>query len=182
MVRCIASVLGVEMQVNLMLDGQMSSADIRPFTAHDRDWLLAKHIEHYAASDGFDAQFGVLVEQVLDGFVKTDQPDIDKGWIAYGSAGRLGSIFCSQRDDTTAQLRLFFLLPEARGQGLGRRLLKQCTDHARRVGFKQMTLWTHESHRAACALYAASGWELLESTPVQSFGQNLVQQNWRFHL
>jgi hypothetical protein len=46
-----------------------------------------------------------------------------------------------------------------------------------------MQLWTHESHRAACALYAQNGWQLVSSKPVRSFGCDLVEQSWEiaFH-
>jgi GNAT superfamily N-acetyltransferase len=62
--------------------------------------------------------------------------------------------------------------------GLGRRLLAQCTDFARKSGYRRMQLWTHESHTAACALYRAAGWSLVSSRPVHSFGQHLVEQSW----
>ncbi|MEM7441678.1 MAG: GNAT family N-acetyltransferase, partial [Pseudomonadota bacterium] len=43
-------------------------------------------------------------------------------------------------------------------------------------------LWTHESHRAACGLYRATGWTLTGSKPVHSFGVDLVEQSWRITL
>ena len=45
------------------------------------------------------------------------------GWIARKRWAALGSIFCVKLDDQTAKLRLFMCLPEARGLGLGKRLL-----------------------------------------------------------
>jgi len=46
-----------------------------------------------------------------------------------------------------------------------------------------MQLATHESHRAACALYARNGWRIATSHPVRSYGCDLVEQTWeiRFH-
>lgn len=51
-------------------------------------------------------------------------------------------------------------------------------DFAQAQGYRGMTLWTHESHRAAGALYARTGWTLVSSKPVTSFGQDLVEQHW----
>jgi hypothetical protein len=45
-----------------------------------------------------------------------------------------------------------------------------------------MTLWTHESHRAACALYAKNGFACVRSEPVRSFGVDLVEQAWERDL
>ncbi|GHG86846.1 hypothetical protein GCM10010961_14790 [Pseudodonghicola xiamenensis] len=54
--------------------------------------------------------------------------------------------------------------------------------YAREAGYRDMVLWTHESHQAACALYAAAGWTLERSEPVRSFGIDLVEQSWRIVL
>jgi GNAT superfamily N-acetyltransferase len=43
-------------------------------------------------------------------------------------------------DDTTAKLRLFILAPEARGIGLGKRLLAACMGFARDTGYRRMVL------------------------------------------
>ncbi|WP_370634910.1 GNAT family N-acetyltransferase [Roseivivax sp. GX 12232] len=97
---------------------------------------------------------------------------------APGAPRRLGSIFCVAEGHEVARLRLFLLHPEARGQGLGRRLLGVCTEFARAAGYRRMVLSTHESHRAACRLYAATGWRCLSAHPVTRFGQALVEQQW----
>ena len=160
----------------------MHDIRIRPFRASDVPWLVAQHGILYERDEGFDKSFARLVQRILDEFVKTHDPGCERGWIAEQKDQRLGSIFCVRLDDDTAKLRLFFLVPEARGKGLGKRLLRTCMDHARNVGFTQMALWTHESHRAACALYRATGWQLTDSKPVHSFGVDLVEQSWKIRL
>ncbi len=160
----------------------MSNAQIRPFRASDVPWLVEQHGILYERDEGFDKSFARLVQQILEDFVATRDPEVECGWIAEQEGQRLGSIFCVRLDENTAKLRLFFLVPEARGMGLGKRLLHTCIDHARTVGFSQMSLWTHESHRAACALYKATGWQLMDSKPVHSFGVDLVEQSWKIRL
>ncbi len=155
---------------------------IRPFQATDTPWLVERHGTLYARDDGFDASFENLVSQILDDFVADHDPKRERGWIAEKDGQRLGSIFCVKQDEKTAKLRLFLLVPDARGQGLGKRLLTTCTEFARSSGYSSMVLWTHESHRAACALYQAFGWQLINSRPVQSFGVDLVEQSWKFQL
>ena len=156
--------------------------DLRPFTAADRDWLVEAHGRLYAEAEGFDESFGALVAEILDAFLAGHDPARERGWIAWRGGVRLGSIFCVDAGGGLAKLRLFLLVPEARGSGLGRRLLQTCTDFARETGYVGMTLWTHESHRAACALYASEGWRLDTSVPVVSFGQPLVEQQWSLHF
>ena len=150
---------------------------IRSATEADSGWIAARHAELYARDEGFDDTFGPLVAGILADFFAQHDPAWERGWIAETDR-RLGSIFCVRLDDETAKLRLFFVEPEARGLGLGRRLLGTCTGFAKVAGYRRMTLWTHESHRAACRLYAADGFACVESRPVRSFGQDLVQQTW----
>ena len=151
---------------------------IRAFRPSDTDWLVYRHQTLYAADEGFDDTFGPLVRSILEAFTTGHDPSCEAGWIAEEGGRRLGSIFCVRHDDRIAKLRLFLLVPEARGKGLGREMLQHCMAFAQNAGYLGMTLWTHESHKAACALYASAGWTLERSEPVTSFGQPLVEQTW----
>ena len=160
----------------------MSDVVLRPFEPSDTDWLVERHGTLYARDDGFDDTFAPLVRSILDAYCAAHDPACEQGWIATEGDRRLGSIFCVRLDAETAKLRLFLLVPEARGKGVGRRLLDQCMGFARDTGYTGMQLWTHESHRAACALYSRVGWTLTESRPVRSFGQDLVEQTWIYRF
>ncbi len=160
----------------------MTEIVLRRFEAGDADWLTERHAELYARDEGFDDTFGPLVAGILADFLAEHVPARERGWIAARGEERLGSIFCVRKDEETAKLRLFLLVPEARGLGLGRRLLDACMGFAREAGYARMVLWTHESHRAACALYARTGWRLTASEPVHSFGVDLVEQTWEVDL
>ncbi|MEY8829022.1 N-acetyltransferase family protein [Sedimentitalea sp. XS_ASV28] len=160
----------------------MDEAGIRRFAPSDAAWLVRQHGELYAREAGFDASFGALVARILDDFIANHDPARERGWIATRGEQRLGSIFCVADGTSRARLRLFLLTPDARGQGLGKRLLATCMGFARDCGYRDMQLSTHESHRAACALYEATGWRLGESRPVRSFGADLVEQSWQIVL
>ena len=156
----------------------MPNVILRPFSGDDKDWLVEQHGVHYARVEGFDETFGPLVDGILTDFLKSYDPDWEAGWIAEENGRRLGSIFCVKLDETTAKLRLFLLVSEARGKGLGKRMLASCMGFARDRKYSGMQLWTHESHRAAGALYRAAGWTLDSETPVHSFGKDNVEQIW----
>lgn len=159
------------------------AVELRDLGEGDVDWLVAEHGRLYARDEGFDDSFPVLVRQVLDDFVAGFDPARERAFIAWEDGARLGSIFCARSDDPdAAKLRLFFLMPEARGKGLGRRLLAENLEFARQAGYRKMVLWTHESHKAACELYAATGWRLLRSEPKISFGRPVVEQSWEIDL
>jgi GNAT superfamily N-acetyltransferase len=115
--RGIASSHGLETQAHLRFAAAMATCRIRSFEPDDRDWLVEKHRVLYAASDGFDASFGELVGRIIDGFLAGSDPACEAGWVLEDQDRRLGTIFCCREDELTARLRMFFLVPEMRGQG-----------------------------------------------------------------
>lgn len=160
----------------------MADIEIKHLDIGDAGWLVQHHAELYAKNDGFDKTFEPLIAEILAGFIRTQDPAKERAFIAWQNGKRLGSVFCTRVDDDTAKLRLFLITPAARGQGLGKRLLNDCMGFARDCGYKKMQLWTHESHVAACALYAEFGWQLRHSKAVHSFGVDLVEQSWEIAL
>jgi putative acetyltransferase len=61
----------------------------------------------------------------------------------------------------TCELKKMYFLPEARGRGVGRRLLAIALDGARARGFRRCYLETLESMASARRLYAAAGFREL---------------------
>jgi GNAT superfamily N-acetyltransferase len=153
----------------------MDSPVIRPFTPEDAPWVVDRHAALYARDEGFDDSFGQLVATILDDLLSSPEPGW-QGWIADGPDGRLGSIFVVPETPGVAKLRLVLLEPEARGTELAQRMLDRAFDFARAQGFKQMQLWTHESHVAAGRFYARNGFRLLASEARRSFGIDVVAQ------
>lgn len=156
---------------------------LRDLAIGDAGWLIEQHASLYAEAEGFDHTFEALVAEILTAFIRDHDPETERAWIAWAGDRRLGSVFCCRGDAPgIAKLRLFLLVPEARGLGLGRLLLDTCIAYARDRGYRMIRLWTHESHEAACALYARAGFSCVSSIPVRSFGVDLVEQTWELTL
>ncbi len=161
----------------------MDDVELRHLQPGDAAWLVDAHGRLYAEEEGFDDTFGPLVASIIADFEADHDPETERAFIAVRGDERLGSIFCVQSGEPgVAKLRLFLLTPNARGLGLGKRLLEANLGFARSAGYRSMRLWTHESHRAACALYARYGFALTDSKPVRSFGVDLVEQTWQIDL
>ena len=155
----------------------------RDFQIGDRDWLIEEHARLYARDEGFDDTFKKLVTDILDTYIATRDPQTERGWIAERDGQRIGCVFCTRaHEPDMARLRMLLVLPEARGAGLGQRLLDHCIDFARDLGRKTLYLWTHESHRAACALYAKNGFEQRSQVAGRSFGTDVVELEWTLDL
>ncbi len=60
-------------------------------------------------------------------------------------------------DDTRAELKRMYVVPDARGLGLGRRVLVELEEHARRLGYTSVVLETG-TRPEALGLYESAGY------------------------
>jgi DNA-binding MarR family transcriptional regulator/GNAT superfamily N-acetyltransferase len=149
----------------------------------DLGWVVQAHGELYAREYGFDAQFEALVAEIAAKVLREFDPRWEKGWIAEVDGERAGSVFVVQQSPTVAKLRLLILRPQARGLGLGGRLVDECIAFARAAGYRKLVLWTQSILVAARAIYASRGFVLKHSDPPQlAFGQELVAETWELKL
>lgn len=169
-------------KVEAILSSDTEPATIRNLRPGDSGWLIQQHAELYHKDEGFDVEFEALVADILAEFIRNHDPACERAFIAEQRGERLGSVFCVRQSAEVAKLRLFILVPEARGQGLGQRLIDECLTYARGKDYKRMTLWTHKSQTAACALYAKNGFHIASEELVHVYGADRISQIWEIEL
>jgi GNAT superfamily N-acetyltransferase len=140
------------------------------------------HGEVYAEEFGWDYSFEALVARIVADYAAKHDPERESAWIAESAGRRLGCVFCVAADDTTAQLRILLVHPDARGQGLGAALVDACVGFARAAGYSRMRLWTNDVLVAARRVYVSRGFVLTEEEPHHSFGVDLVGQTYELQL
>lgn len=64
--------------------------------------------------------------------------------------------------DDTCELVKMYLLPHARGTGLGRTLIEKCINKAKELGYRKIYLETMPELRQALNIYAKFGFEYLK--------------------
>jgi len=153
---------------------------LRPPTLGDLGWVLQRHATVYAAEFGWDARFEELCARIIAEYttLRDAHPDRAAGWIAEVDGIPAGSVFCVPDSETTARLRLLLVEPSARGLGLGARLVGQCLQFAREVGYADITLWTYDRLAAARKVYQAAGFTLSSEYPDDAFGHRMMSQTW----
>lgn len=78
-----------------------------------------------------------------------------------GDRRPLGCVLLRPLDATTAEVKRLYVMEEARGMGLARRLMAAAEDQARTMGYGALKLDTHRNLTPAIALYRAMGWETI---------------------
>lgn len=136
----------------------------------------------YAREHGWDLSFEALVAEIIGKFGRDFLPGRERCWVADREGEVVGSVFVVQAEPGTAQLRLLFVDPSARGQGLGRRLVDECLAFARQAGYRRMVLWTNDVLVSARRIYQAAGFQLVAQAPHHAFGKDLVGQHWALDL
>jgi len=161
--------------------GQAPRADaylLRPLRPGDIGWVVHRHGVRYAEEYGWDDSFEALVARIVADYADHRDPQREHAWLAEVDGEPVGCVFCTKKDDQTAQLRLLLVEPRARGMGIGGRLVEECLRFARRAGYREMVLWTNDVLAEARRIYQRAGFQLVDEQPHHSFGHDLVGQTW----
>jgi GNAT superfamily N-acetyltransferase len=132
---------------------------------------------------GWDTSFEALVSEIVADFALAHDERCERGWIAELDGRRVGCVLCVAGDEPgTAQLRVLLVHPDARGNGLGARLVDTCVAFARDAGYRRVRLWTNDVLTTARHIYLAAGFHMVTEKPNHSFGVDVVEQDYELEL
>lgn len=162
--------------------GSGSRIVIRPHQVGDLGYIAHRHAVLYNREFGFDIGFEAAVARIAADFIETFDAETCCARIAVMNEVVVGSAFVVPGEAGEAKLRLVFLEPEMRGQGLGRRLVGACIAFAQAAGYRRMTLGTHDILLPARALYASLGFKLVAAVPFHGYGLEMLDETWAMEL
>ena len=145
--------------------------------------IIARHGEIYCRDLGYPPAFEHHVVRAFGDFLKAFAAPRDRIFVAERAGQLVGSIAVKGLPRATAQLRFLLVEPEARGLGLGKRLVRDVLDHARACGDRRVVLDTASDLAAARAIYAAHGFRKIASTTGEPFlPPGVASERWQLDL
>jgi DNA-binding MarR family transcriptional regulator/GNAT superfamily N-acetyltransferase len=155
---------------------------LRQHQPGDMGWIVHRQAILYAEEYGWDATYEALAAEIVAQFIKNYDPKRERCWITEKDGARVGAVFVAKASHEIAKLRLLHVEPEARGLGIGKRLVEECVRFAQQAGYSKITLWTQSILHAARHLYKQAGFQVVREEQHHSFGKDLTAETWELEL
>jgi DNA-binding MarR family transcriptional regulator/GNAT superfamily N-acetyltransferase len=156
---------------------------LRSHRPGDMGWVTYRHGILYWHEYRYDERFEALVAGIVSDFIKNFDPKREHCWIAERDGEILGTVFLCKKSESVAKLRLLLVEPSARGLGIGKRMVSECVNFARKAGYKKMILWTQSELLAARGIYQNAGFHLAGTERHNSWGRKgLISEVWEMRL
>lgn len=134
-----------------------------------RDWAVGDRTPAASVIKTVLAEYGLGWELSCGGCSDQDAVEVEKYYLQAGGefwvierAGQIvgtGGYYPIDRGQNAVEIRKMYLLPEARGYGLGRFLLSQLEQAAAQSGFEEAWVETATALKEAVSLYEKNGYE-----------------------
>jgi RimJ/RimL family protein N-acetyltransferase len=137
----------------------------------------------YATEYGLDRTFEAMVAARLAELALRGWPAAGEGlWIVDADGEPAGSITLADQGHGLSRLGHFLLRPEARGLGLGPRLVGEAVSRARETGQARIELITFSELTAAARIYRASGFARVSTERRTLWGRELDLERYELEL
>jgi GNAT superfamily N-acetyltransferase len=154
----------------------------RELQADDRQRIVELQWAVYATEHGLGEQFAHDVADGLAAAIERGWPERAGAVWLIGDGQALSGCLALTDEGSSGRVRWFVLAPELRGQGLGRRLLGELLDEARRFGHEKLQLDTFSALTAAAHLYRDAGFRVVWERETEMWGPPIVLQHYELAL
>ena len=147
----------------------------------DMGTIVYLHGILYAEEYGFDQTFEPYVAVPLADFVRS-RGDRDRIWIVETNEKMVGTVAILSVSQEVAQLRWLLVHPDARGTGLGKRLVREAIDFCKTCKYRSVFLWTLNILPKAAYLYRSAGFKKTEAKAHHIWGCDLTEERYELFL
>ncbi len=145
--------------------------------------LAELHAVYYHLHWDFGLFFEAKVASELSAFLSRADEARDRFWTVRRDGRVEGAVAIDGIDagGEGAHLRWFILSEEARGRGLGNRLMDAAMGFCDGSGYRRVYLWTFKGLDAARHLYEKHGFQLVEAREGEMWGRRVLEQRFERH-
>jgi putative acetyltransferase len=127
----------------------------------EESWREARRlVEDYACSLNLDLCFQNFEDELAD-LAGEYGPPGGGFFLAEEEGVNVGCVGLRRFSDTTGEIKRLYVVPGARGSGVGRKLAEAVIALARKCGYRRIVLDTLPSMNEALALYASLGFRAI---------------------
>jgi GNAT superfamily N-acetyltransferase len=126
----------------------------------DRRAIAELHRAVYVPEFGLNDVFVRGVADGVEAAVASGWPERSGAVWLIGESERLTGCLALTDEGAVGRVRWFVLAPELRGQGVGRRLMGELLDEARRAGHSKLELERFSALTAAARIYRSAGFRV----------------------
>ncbi len=155
---------------------------LRQHQPGDCGWIMQTFSQSMIHEFGLSPDFEGVVGDILVGFIRRADHDRERCWIAERDGMPVGSVMLVADTTTSAKLRLLVVTPQARGLGIGQRLVAECVAYARQKQYERISLWTYDGLTSARELYRQAGFRCKSAEPAFEFGRAMTSEIWELEL
>jgi GNAT superfamily N-acetyltransferase len=158
---------------------QPQPVEIREAELGDHGWVLERHAHLFEDQERWGEPFIAMIARLIADYLADHDPECEAAWVAELDGERAGAVYCVRRSEEVAQLRLLFVDVEARGHGVGGKLVEHCIAFARERGYERMMLSTVSPLASARRIYDAAGFKQTKEEPDPAFPEGtFAQEMW----
>lgn len=132
--------------------------------------LAAQQLFHlYATQRNFDLALANIHQEIATLPGQYAPPD-GLLLLAYWEGQTVGCVAYRKLSEQVCEMKRLFVLPEYRGEKIGKELVERLLEEARQAGYTKMMLDSHPSMKKAQALYAHFGFQ-----PTERYNDNPIE-------
>jgi DNA-binding MarR family transcriptional regulator/N-acetylglutamate synthase-like GNAT family acetyltransferase len=160
--------------VERLLRASMVRFAVERPTSADAQWCIGEYFKELAVrfERGFDPALTLRAD------AHELMPPAGAFYIARLHGRPVGCGAIKMHGRGPAELKRMWIAPDARGLGLGRRLLHELEQHARRAGASAVRLETNRALREAIALYRRTGYVEVEAFNAEPYAHHWFEKRF----
>jgi len=155
---------------------------LRPHRIGDISFIVQRSIGSGIEEFEFGESYESVMLRAAAHFVDRFHAERDCVWIAERNDVPVGSVFVQRLTEESAELLLLHVESQARGIGIGRRLISEAIAFATRAGYSTLQLEMLDVMKTARLLFHAAGFRHVSEAADGRFGRGLQRQVWRVAL